>query len=247
MYRGKKIAAVVPAYNEAPSIGLVVRELVHLSADGARVFDKVVVCSNASTDATAQLAADAGAVVVHEQRPGYGRACLKALQETGDCDQVVFVDGDYSAHTQEVPSLLDALWSGVDLAIGARIASRREPGALEPQQIFGNQFATWLMRLIWRQPVTDLGPLRAIDVRTLQRLEMSEQTFGWTMEMQAKAFALALKVGEVPVSTRRRIGQSKVSGTLRGTIGATWGILSTLAKIAWLTRKAQPIQSVGIK
>ena len=236
MYSGKRIAAVVPAYNEAPSIAKVVNELVRIARQGQRVFDTIVVCDNASTDATAQLAAEAGATVVHEPQAGYGRACLSALAALPAVDVVVFVDGDYSAHTDEIPSLLDAYLAGNDLIIGARRADLREAGALAPLQILGNHVAALLLRCAWSQPVTDLGPLRAVDQRALAQLQMAHPTFGWTMEMQAKAMAMGMRVTEVPVHTRRRIGISKVSGTLRGTLGATWGILSTFARIAWQHR-----------
>ena len=148
-------------------------------------------------------------------------------------ENFVFVDGDYSAHTNDIPYLLEACISGNDLVIGARVAGRRQAGALTPHQISGNHFAAWLLRQTWGQPTTDLGPLRAIHFDALQRLDMAEPTFGWTMEMQAKALQLRYRVCEVPVSTRRRIGVSKVSGTWKGSIGATWGILSTYLKIAW--------------
>ena len=238
MYRDLSVAAVIPAYNEAPSIGQVVSELVRLQHDSIPVFDRVVVCDNASTDQTGPIAADSGAVVVREPLAGYGRACLKALEAVGDCDVVVFVDGDYSAHAEEIPLLLDECRAGRDLVIGARRADLTEPGALTPHQVLGNRLASALLRMAWRQPVTDLGPLRAVGVSALAQLQMADPTYGWTMEMQAKALAMGLSVAEVPVRTRRRIGVSKVSGTVRGTVGATWGILSTFAKLAWQHRSS---------
>ena len=233
MYNNKRIAAVIPAHNEAPSIGRVVEELVALKHNAHSVFDTIVVCDNASSDATAQLASDAGALVTYEPEPGYGRACLKALGALKYIDVVVFVDGDYSAHVEDIPKLLDALVAGSDLVIGARDKTLREPGALTPHQILGNQFAAWLLRRRWRGQVSDLGPLRAIGCSALNRLNMAEPTFGWTMEMQAKALAKGMRITEVPVHTRRRIGVSKVSGTWRGTLGATWGILATFVKVAF--------------
>ena len=232
MYKNKQIAVVIPAYNEAPSIGKVVTELVALRDGDQQLVDDVFVCDNASSDGTAQVASDAGAHVVYEPNPGYGRACLKALSALPDCDAVVFVDGDYSVHTEELPLLLDKLFSGNDVVIGARRADLCQSGALTPHQILGNHFAAWLLRMRWRQTVTDLGPFRAVDVSALRRLEMSDPAFGWTMEMQAKALAMGMRMVEVPVHTRKRIGVSKVSGTWRGSIGATWGILSTFAKFA---------------
>ena len=145
---------------------------------------------------------------------------------------VVFVDGDYSAHAEEIPLLLDECRAGRDLVIGARRADLTEPGALTPHQVLGNRLASALLRMAWRQPVTDLGPLRAVGVSALAQLQMVDPTYGWTMEMQAKALAMGLRAAEVPVRTRRRIGKSKVSGTWRGSLGAGWGILSTFAKVA---------------
>ena len=238
MYQGKKVAAVIPAYNEALSIGFVVHELVALQSNGTSVFDQVIVCDNASTDATPQIAADAGASVVYEPRPGYGRACMKAITQVDAGSFIVFVDGDYSVLTEEIPSLLNKLMDDDALIIGSRTNSNCQPGAMTPQQILGNRLATWLMRRIWDSHTTDLGPLRAIHIDTLSMLDMKEPTFGWTMEMQAKVLALGFSVKEVPVSTRKRLGKSKVSGTWRGTFGAGWGILSTLWKIWWVTTSA---------
>ena len=231
MYKSRRVCAVIPAYNEAPSITRVVSELVALRHMGIPVLDAVVVCDNASSDDTAQLASTAGASVVYESRSGYGYACLKALAALPPCDVVLFVDGDYSVHTHEVLDLLAAYTQGYDLVIGARVPDRREPGALTPHQILGNKIAAFLLRLRWQKTVSDLGPFRAISHSALDQLKMAEPTFGWTMEMQAKALALGLQTVEVPVHTRRRIGESKVSGTWRGSIGAGWGILSTFAKI----------------
>ncbi len=231
MYKNKRVSAIIPAYNEAPSISKVVAELVALQHNNQPVFEQVVVCDNASSDGTAELASVAGAYVVYEPRTGYGRACLKAMAALAECDVVVFVDGDYSVHTREILTLLEACASGYQLVIGAREAHLRAPGALTPHQILGNHFAAWLLRCAWRQKVTDLGPLRAVDYQALTQLNMTEPTFGWTMEMQAKALAMGMRMVEVPVHTRQRIGVSKVSGTWRGSLGATWGILSTFAHI----------------
>ncbi|MEM7099416.1 MAG: glycosyltransferase family 2 protein [Pseudomonadota bacterium] len=249
MYQGKKVAAIIPAFNEALSIGLVVGELVALDRNGVSVFDQVIVCDNASTDATAQIAADAGAMVVYEPKAGYGRACMRALAEVAPNSIVVFVDGDYSVLTDEIPSLLQKLSDTNTLIIGSRGNSGCEPGAMTPQQIFGNRLASWLMRKLWHRQTTDLGPLRALHMETLCVLDMQEPTYGWTMEMQAKALKSGLAVVEVPVSTRKRLGKSKVSGTWRGTFGAGWGILSTLGRV-WLGRYQPPTttyRSAGIR
>ena len=238
MFNNNSVAVVIPAFNEQASIGLVVAELVAVKFDDKSVVDTIVVCDNASTDDTAEQAIRAGATVVYQAQKGYGIACQTALQHLPPHDVIAFVDGDYSAVTGELLDLLAAWHAGADLVIGARNNERREPGALTPQQILGNQFATWLMRRKWQQPTTDLGPFRVIGALALQQLQMRDAAFGWTMEMQAKAFAHGHTVVEVPVTTKRRIGYSKVSGTLRGTIGATWGILSTFARIAWLSHRA---------
>ncbi|MEO0438794.1 MAG: glycosyltransferase family 2 protein [Pseudomonadota bacterium] len=242
MYQSKKVTAVVPAHNEAPSIGLVVRELIALRTAEGPVFDRVVVCDNASTDTTAAIAKEAGALVVFEPIAGYGRACLKALRHVDSESVVVFVDGDYSVVTADIPTLLSKLAEGHALVIGSRLNADCEPGALTPQQRVGNRLATWLMRLLWDSSTSDLGPLRAVRQSTLRALGMREMTYGWTVEMQAKAIVAGLDVVEVPVHTRKRIGRSKISGTIKGTIGAGVGILSTLGKV-WLTSlgaKASP-------
>jgi len=236
MYQDQKVAVIIPAYNEAPSIGPVVREVMAMNYNGQRLVDKVIVCDNASTDDTAKLAAHHGAHVIFEPVLGYGRACQSALTQIEDADVVVFIDGDHSACANEIPLLLQAWASGADLVIGSRTKGICAKGALLPHQIFGNRLATTLTSLWWHQSVTDLGPFRAIDAEVLQTLNMQDLAYGWTMEMQAKALALNMQLVEVPVSTRKRIGTSKVSGTLRGTLGATLGILGMLVKVAWKYR-----------
>ena len=239
MYHGKTIGVVIPAHNEALSIGLVVRELAGLGT----IVDKIVVCDNASADATAALARTAGAVVVSEPDKGYGAACLRAMTELADVDCIVFVDGDHSMRADELPRLLDAWRRGGQLVIGSRSLGAAkglmEHGSLTPHQRWGNTLASFLLTCLWQTPVTDLGPFRAIGTSHLAALDMRERTFGWTVEMQAKALATGLRVIEVPVASTRRIGVSKVSGTWRGSLGASIGILTTIGKIggrAVLTR-----------
>lgn len=238
MFDNKRIAALIPAYNEAAAIGRVVTDLLALRQQGQRVFDTVIVCDNASTDATAATAEAAGATVVFESRKGYGAACLQAISAAGGHDLLVFVDGDHSADAADVPLMLapfnNLCTSRPDLVIGSRTLGQAEPFALTPQQRWGNWLATRLISVIWRQTVTDLGPLRAIRASALEQLGMRDTTFGWTVEMQTKAFMRNLRVVEVPVRTRARIGHSKISGTLSGTVKAGYGILSTVAKYAWL-------------
>lgn len=226
MYHGKTIGVVIPAHNEEQSIALVVRELVELG-----FVDQIVVCDNASSDATVSEAQDAGAHVVSEPEKGYGAACLKAMAELTDTDCTVFVDGDHSVCANELAILLDAWLDGAQLVIGSRTLGEMEAGSLTPHQRWGNRLASFLLTTLWSTPVTDLGPYRVMDTAALTGLAMRERTFGWTVEMQAKALAAGLTVTEVPVTSLRRIGVSKVSGTWRGSLGAAIGILSTIAKI----------------
>lgn len=244
MLAGKTIGAVIPAYNEAQAIGRVVTALRELAAgDPDPLIDRIVVCDNASTDSTAEHARQAGAEVVHEPRPGYGYACLASIAQMPQVDIVLFVDGDHSVDYTAIPGLLKSIKDGADLVIGSRTMASNEPGALTPQQIAGNRLATWMIERLWGVPVTDLGPLRAIRQKALQRLDMQDGTFGWTVEMQVKAIALGMDTREVPAGSRRRIGQSKISGTLKGTILAGYGIISTILKLYWRYRKLP--QSAG--
>lgn len=236
MYHQFTIAAVVPAFNEAQSIANVVGNLRGLSFRGQPLIDLVAVGNNGSSDATAQLAQAAGALVVTEPKKGYGHACLAALASVKEYDLIVFVDGDDSCIAQEIIQLLERWHEGADLVIGSRALGQVEPGALPPHQRGGNWLAGKLLTLGWGQKVTDLGPLRLIANQTLAQLEMQEYTFGWTVEMQLKALILGLEVAEVPVTSRPRLGQSKVSGTVRGSLGASWGILSTIARYWWLAK-----------
>lgn len=239
MYLSQHVSVIIPAYNEVQSVGLVVSGIKALRFDGIDLIDHIVVCDNASNDGTAQVAADAGAHVVYEPRRGYGRACLSAIAALPETDVVVFIDADHSMDVTETIRLLERLARGADLVIGSRALGSSEPGALTPQQLFGNKFATWLMRAIWRKPITDLGPFRVVGAATLRRLNMEDEAYGWTVEMQAKALSLGLDVQEVPVTCKRRIGMSKISGTWRGTFGAMIGIFGTLAKIVWRQQRSR--------
>ncbi|MCB0656927.1 MAG: glycosyltransferase family 2 protein [Saprospiraceae bacterium] len=226
------IDVIIPAYNEEASIGLVLQDMPY---DMVR---EVIVCNNASTDRTAEVAQGGGATVLTEYRKGYGSACLKGiayLKAKAVADQpdiVVFLDADYSDHPEEMPSLVAPIRQGdMDLVIGSRALGNLEPGSMQPQQIFGNWLATTLIKMIYGYRFTDLGPFRAIRWDKLLELEMADPDFGWTVEMQVKAAKHRLKCSEVPVSYRRRVGISKVSGTVKGTILAGHKILWTIFKL----------------
>jgi glycosyltransferase involved in cell wall biosynthesis len=221
------VDVVVPALNEQRAI---TRVLADLPADRVR---RVVVVDNASSDATARRAEAAGASVVYEPVRGYGSACLRgirALAEGGlPPDVVVFVDADYSDHPDELTQLVEPLAAGrADFVVGSRTLGEREPGSLLPQARFGNWLAAWLIRRLYGMQVTDLGPFRAIRWSTLMDLDMADADFGWTAEMQVKAARAGVRYVEVPASYRRRIGASKITGTLSGTLRAGWKILYTV-------------------
>ncbi len=223
------VYVVIPAYNEEESIGKVVNDI------RKDLVEEVVVCNNNSNDRTAEVAREAGATVVDEPEPGYGAACLKALEyvrsKAKNEDIVVFLDGDYSDYPEEMPLLLYPIRKGgADLVIGSRALGNREKGAMMPQQEFGNWLATFLIRNLYKVHFTDLGPFRAIRWKQLETIHMVDRNFGWTVEMQVKAAKLGLKCVEVPVNYRRRIGVSKVTGTIKGTVMAGYKILWTIFK-----------------
>jgi glycosyltransferase involved in cell wall biosynthesis len=226
------IDVIIPAYNEEESIALVVNEL------PKTVVRDIIVCNNNSKDATAKVARNAGAVVVDESRPGYGSACLRGMAHIAarpaseHPDIIVFIDGDHSDYPEQLPELVAPIFNdGVDLVIGSRALGDLEPGSMQPQQIFGNWLATSLIKLIYGVEFTDLGPFRAIRYDKLVALGMCDPDFGWTVEMQVRAAKAGLTSVEVPVRYRNRIGVSKISGTLRGTILAGHKILWTIFKL----------------
>ena len=221
------VDVVIPALDERESIGRVLDDLPR------ERIRRIVVVDNGSRDGTGNVARDHGADLILEPRRGYGRACLSGIAELGPPlpppDVVVFVDADYSDHPDELPSLVDPIARGeADLVIGSRALGQRERGALLPQARFGNMLAAWLIRLLYGLRVTDLGPFRAIRWHTLDALGMQDEDFGWTAEMQVKAARAGVRYREVPVSYRRRIGRSKITGTLSGTVRAGWKILYTV-------------------
>lgn len=222
------INVIIPAYNEEESIGKVIAEI-------PNSVSEVVVVNNNSSDNTAKNAEKAGATVVNEPRPGYGRACLAGLhyieKQSKKPDIIVFLDGDYSDYPEELDKIVAPILNeNMDFVIGARTKKLREPGSMTPQQVFGNRLATFLMRLFFRANFTDLGPFRAIKYECLKELQMQDQTYGWTVEMQLKAIRKKLAYKEVPVRYKRRIGVSKVSGTVKGTIFAGIKILGWIFK-----------------
>jgi len=226
------IDVIIPAYNEEGSIGKVVADI------PKELVRHILVCNNASTDDTKQVAQANGATVVDQPLKGYGNACLKGIEflknlPTEDKpDIVVFLDGDYSDHPEEMPKLIQPiLENNMDMVIGSRAMGNKEKGSMTPQQVFGNWLATTLIRWFYGYKFTDLGPFRAITWEKLMLINMQDRDFGWTVEMQVKAAKKKLNCTEVPMTYRRRIGVSKVSGTIKGTIMAGYKILWTIFKL----------------
>lgn len=223
------IDVIIPAFNEENAVGNVVRDL-------PRAWVReVVVVNNNSRDDTRRAAEAAGATVLDEPRQGYGYACLKGIEYLNTKEVppevVVFIDADYSDYPEELPSLVEHLVAQqLDLVIGSRALGKRQRGAMTPQQVVGNWLATTLMRWFYGIRYTDLGPFRAVRYAKLLEMKMEDKTYGWTVEMQLKAAKLGMAVGEVPVTYRVRIGHSKVSGTLKGTLLAGYKILSWIFK-----------------
>lgn len=223
-----RVTAIVPALNEEATIVDVV------AAVPEDVVQRVIVVNNGSSDATAEVAKAAGADVIHEPRRGYGAACHAGAQAAADADVLVFLDGDGADDPRQIPRLVDPILDDdADLVLGSRERGEREAGALLPHARLGNWLAARLMRLLFGLHVTDLGPFRAIRQRVLTSLNMREMTYGWPTEMMVKAAKGGYRVLEVPVSYRRRAGgESKISGTLRGTVLAAYHILGTTLKYA---------------
>jgi glycosyltransferase involved in cell wall biosynthesis len=222
-----RVSVVIPALNEERSLPRVLEGLPRAS------IHEIVVADNGSTDATAAVARAGGARVVHEPRRGYGSACLSGIAALDRPDVVVFLDADHSDDPSDFPRVVAPILEGrADLVIGSRVTGAREPGALLPQAIFGNWLATRLIAGIWGVRFTDLGPFRAIRAASLARLDMRDPDFGWTVEMQVKAARAGLRCVEVPVRYRKRVGRSKITGTLGGTLRAAHKILLTIAREA---------------
>jgi glycosyltransferase involved in cell wall biosynthesis len=235
---------IIPALNEAASIALVLRDLPNVRS--------VIVVDNGCTDQTPEIARSEGALVVKQTQRGYGAACLRGLQFIESQinrgipapDVVAFLDADYSDHPDQLTDLIGPIKNeGYDFVLGSRILGEREPGAMPPQSYFGNKLACFLMRLFFGSRYTDLGPFRAIRYPALRHLKMADENFGWTIEMQIKATRAKLKIKEVPVRYRKRIGKSKISGTISGSVKAGVKILYTVAKYgveSWRLPKITP-------
>ena len=220
-----RVSVIIPSLNEAQSIGHVLDDL------PKRLISEVIVVDSDSTDGTPEIAARAGARVIRESRRGYGRACLTGLSHATAPDVVVFLDGDYSDRPVELPRLLAPIAEGrADITIGSRLLGPRTPGALPWHAVVGNRLAAGLVALLFGQKISDLGPFRAARAETLRALALEETTYGWAVEMIVKGALHGFRIVEVPVSYHPRIGKSKISGTIRGSVGAAWCILS---RIVW--------------
>jgi len=232
MRSGVRIGVVIPALNEERAIGRVIGAI-------PEWVDDIIVVDNGSTDATSAVAKAAGARVVHEAERGYGAACQTGIRAIGAAEIVVFLDGDYSDEPREMARLVDPIADGrCDLVVGSRVKGTCEPGALTPQQRFGNWLACLLMRKLWGADYSDLGPFRAIRREALERIAMTDRNYGWTVEMQIKGVIAGLKTEEVPVSYRARIGTSKISRTVAGSAQAGATILRVIAASALRSRAA---------
>ncbi|WP_276366983.1 glycosyltransferase family 2 protein [Chryseolinea sp. H1M3-3] len=223
------ISVIIPAFNEENGIGQVIAEI------PKEIVHEIIVVNNASTDNTEHIAQKAGATVLREPIPGYGRACLRGIdyliKSKSHPDIVIFLDADHSDYPEEIPQLINPiLANNVDLVIGSRALGNKEKGSMTTQQIFGNWLATRLLKLFYKVRFTDLGPFRAIKFRSLVALDMQDKTYGWTVEMQLKAAKKKMKCMEVPVRYRKRIGFSKISGTIKGTVMAGYKIIGTIFK-----------------
>jgi len=228
-----RVSVVIPVRNEALA-------LEHVLADiPAYLVNEVIVVDSDSTDGTPEIAARMGARVVREPRRGYGRACLTGLANTNSPDVVVFLDGDYSDRPAELPQLLAPIVDGrADIALGSRLVAPSTPGAMPWHAAFGNHLAAGLIRLLFGLRLTDLGPFRAARADVLGKLALEETTYGWAVEMILKGTLHGFRVVEVPVSYHPRIGKSKISGTVKGTLGAAWFIFSRILRYYLQRRRA---------
>ena len=225
------VAVIIPALNEEASIGLVLDDL--------PCVRQVFVVDNGCTDNTTSVASAAGAQIVPEPQRGYGAACLAGIEAARNMTPppriIVFVDADYSDHPEELQQLVAPILANEqDMVLGSRLLGNRERGAMPPQSVYGNRLACFLMWFLFRAHYTDLGPFRAIGFEQLESLKMCDRNFGWTIEMQIKAHRSGLRYCELPASYRRRVGVSKISGTISGTLRAGSKILYSIAKYGWV-------------
>jgi len=226
-----RVSVIIPTHNEAQAIGRVLADL------PAEMVTEVLVVDSNSTDGTAAIAEAKGARILHEPRRGYGRACLTGLAAANQPDVVVFLDGDYSDRPDELPLLLAPIAEGrADITIGSRLAKQNAAGALPWHSVFGNRLAAAMIRALYGQRITDLGPFRAARADVLRQLALEEDTYGWAVEMILKGALGKFRIVEVPVSYYPRIGKSKISGTLRGAVGAAWFILSRIVSYYFLRK-----------
>ena len=228
-----RVSVIIPTHNEAQAIALVLADL------PSPLTTEVIVVDSNSSDGTPEIAAGKGARVIQEPRRGYGQACLTGLAAADSPDVVVFLDGDYSDRPSELPILLAPIIEGrADITLGSRLQGQRSAGALPWHQAFGNRLAASLIRLLYGLDITDLGPFRAGRADVLRTLALEETTYGWAVEMILKGALAGFRVVEVPVSYSPRIGKSKISGTLKGTAGAGWFILSLIVRYYLRRRRA---------
>ena len=229
-----KSAIIIPALNEAQIIGSVVSSVVDK-------VDRVIVVDNGSNDGTGQIAAKAGAHVVYVEKPGYGRACLAGAAACPEAELLVFMDGDGADDPDDFGKLIAPIISDkFDFIVGSRAGGDIERGAMTIPQRFGNKLAAILMKLFWKSPFTDLGPFRAIKRESFDKLALDAQTFGWTVQMQVRALKQGMICGEVNVRYRKRIGKSKISGTVKGVILAGYYIIGTILMEAFRAKPATP-------
>ena len=228
-----RVSVIIPTRNEARAIGRVLEDL------PADLVTEVIVVDSNSTDGTSEIAERMGARVVSEQRRGYGQACLTGLACASAPDILVFLDGDYSDRPAELPLLLAPIFSGrADITLGSRLTGQRIPGALPWHAAFGNRLAAGLISLLFQQRITDLGPFRAARADVLHALALEETTYGWAVELILKGALRGFRIVEVPVSYYPRIGKSKISGTISGTVGAAWFIFSRILRYYFRQRRS---------
>ena len=229
-----RVSVIIPTRNEASAIGRVLADL------PAHLVTEVLVVDSNSTDGTAEIAAKMGARVLQEPRRGYGRACLTGLAAANAPDVVVFLDGDYSDRPAELSLLLDPIFEGrADISLGSRLGEHRTPGALPWHAALGNWLAAGLIRFLYGVRISDLGPFRAARADVLRELALQEDTYGWAVEMILKGALQGFRIIEVPVSYYPRIGKSKISGTVRGTLGAAWFILTRIVSYYFRRRRVR--------